>query len=71
MGQDMVQIERAELRRIAVRRRIRLGFGMGEVPNGGSCVICKGEWGHDRPEDHALTCPLFVAAIDTEQGTRT
>lgn len=50
-----------ELRGLALRRHVRLGYGGIEIANGGSCAICRGEWAEGATELHATTCPLFVA----------
>ena len=55
---DTVTIERTALRRIALRRHVRMGYGGTEIPNGGGCVLCGDEWEANEPESHELTCPL-------------
>jgi hypothetical protein len=58
---DMVVIDRAALRRLALRQHERLAAGGRFVNNGKSCEICNGEWPDDQAEAHAVTCPLSTA----------
>jgi hypothetical protein len=59
--EKMVEISLRDLRRLAVRQRVRLVAGGLEAPNGGSCQICKGEWAYGEQERHAATCPIAAA----------
>jgi len=49
---------RAALRRFALKRHVRLASGGTEIPNGGSCELCKTEWREEHPESHRASCLL-------------
>lgn len=55
---DEIRLLRAALRKYAIKRHVRLGEGLREIPNGGSCAICKTEWRVDWPENHLASCLL-------------
>lgn len=62
-GVRSVAIDLSELRRFAIKRHVRLGYNGDEIPNGGSCAICMGEWGEGFSEQHARTCPVVGRAL--------
>lgn len=46
----------AAVRKLALRRHIRLGYEGAEIHNGGSCALCKSEWGPEDFETHVPGC---------------
>lgn len=46
------------LRRLALARHVRMTYGGGEAPSGGSCKLCRSEWAETSSEFHSNECLL-------------
>ena len=59
ISRDMeIELLRAALHHLSVIQHVRMGLGGVEMPNGGSCKLCKAEWLNDKPEIHKRGCLL-------------
>lgn len=47
---------RTAVRKLAIVQHVRLTYGGGETPSGGSCKLCKSEWSEDEAERHTIYC---------------
>jgi hypothetical protein len=55
---EEIKLLRKALRKYAIKRHVRLGEGLREIPNGGSCEICETNWLPGQPESHRASCLL-------------